>query len=448
MPAPTADGTTGLSRRTFVRAAAVAGAAGTFAALQGAPRAVRPAGSDRLRVGLIGCGGRGSGAAVQALRADRGAVLFAMGDVFAEKIEASLASIRAECREGSQGGGRPVADEQIDVPRERCFTGFEAADRVIASCDVVLLTTPPHFRPAHLRAAVNAGRHVFCEKPVAVDGPGIRDCMASAALARDKGLTLVSGYCWRYSTRERETYERVLAGGIGPIRAIYTTYNTSGFVPPKPRQPGWSDMEFHLRNWQYFCWLSGDHMVEQAAHSIDKMCWAMGDALPERCTAVGGRQARPPVPETGDIYDHFAATFEYPGGVRGFHMCRHFPGCPSDNSDYIMGAAGTCTVNGWTGTHTIDGERPWRCESEPNDMYQQEHDELFASIRAGAARNDGERMCRTTLVAVMPRMAAYTGQVITPEQALASTERLGPGSYAWGTLPVPAVPVPGRRIEG
>ncbi|MEX2218733.1 MAG: Gfo/Idh/MocA family oxidoreductase [Phycisphaerales bacterium] len=431
----------GLSRRDFVltSAGALAGAAlaGTLA---------RPAyavgGSDTLRVGVIGCGGRGGGAVMQALRADKGAVLYAMADVFPERIESQFKSLTRAL--SSEENNTRVTPAQLDVPPDRRFSGFDGYQKVIDLCDVVLLATPPHFRPAPLKAAVERGRHIFCEKPVAVDAPGVRSVLETVELARQKKLALVSGHCWRYSARERETFGRLCEGGLGDIRATYTTYNADGWVEPKKRKDGWSDMEFQLRNWHYFAWLSGDHIVEQAVHSIDKNAWAMNGALPTRCTAVGGRQGRPDTPETGHVYDHFSATWEYASGARGFHMCRHFPGTPTDNSDYILGSDGICTINGWTKTHEITGKNPWKSTHPGNDMYQQEHDDLFAAIRAGKPINDGVWMTHSTLMAIMARMAAYTGQAVTWEQALNSKERLGPESYEFGEVPVPPVAIPGK----
>jgi predicted dehydrogenase len=297
-----------------------------------------------------------------------------------------------------------------------------------------------------LRAAIEAGRHVFCEKPMAVDGPGVRSVLETAAMARAKRLAIVSGFCWRYAARERETMKRVHDGAIGDLRAVYTTYNAGGWVGHRPRDPAWSEMEYQMRNWHYFCWLSGDHLVEQACHSIDKMAWAVNGRLPLRCTAVGGRQVRDAIGEPGDCYDHFAVTYEFADGVRGFHMCRHIPNSPFDNSDVIYGTRGTCRINGWADEQVIEGENPWSCQTPKGDMYQQEHDDLFASIRAHGAEgpvNDGAWMAHSTLMAIMGRMAAYTGQAVSWEQALNSTEELRPPAYAWGDAPVLKAPIPG-----
>lgn len=427
----------GITRRAFVQRSAAISALPLVTPVF-ASRGKPP--GEALRVGLVGCGGRGTGAAVQSLRADPYTVLWSMGDAFEPRIETCLGNV--------EGAAGEEHGERIRVPDERRFAGLDAYQRVIDSgVDVVLLCTPPAFRPPHLAAAVEAGKHVFCEKPVAVDSPGVRSVLQSARIARDMGLALMSGFCWRYSTRERETYQRLHDGAIGDIHTVYTTYNTTGWVRPVPREPDWSDMRFQLRNWQYFTWLSGDHIVEQAVHSIDKIMWAMQDRPPVRCTAVGGRQVRPDVPETGNVYDHFSVTYEYDNGARAFHMCRHWPNTPSDNSDYILGSRGRCTVNGWTDTHVIEGEQPWRCESPRNDMYQQEHDDLFASIRNDRPINDGVAMAHSTLAAIMARNAAYTGGVVTWAQAMSDDLSIVPEPLGWGDLDEPVVPTPGTPLR-
>jgi len=389
------------------------------------------AGSDTLKVGLIGCGGRGTGAAMQALRADKGAVLTAMGDVLKPKLDKSLTALTK------------AGKDQVQVSNDNLFLGFDAFEKVIASgVDVVILATPPTFRPVQLRAAIEAGKHVFCEKPVAVDGPGVRSVLETAALAKKKNLSLVCGFCWRYSTREREAFAKVHEGALGRVHTVYTTYNTSPLRIDK-RKPGWSDMEWQIRNWYHFTWLSGDHLVEQAVHSIDKIAWAMNGELPEKAVAIGGRQARVE-PERGNVWDHFGVTYEYKSGARGFHMCRQIQGCANDNSDLIIGDKGTCDINGWAKRHVITGENPWSCKAKSNNMYQQEHDELFAAIRSGKPMNDGVWMSHSVLMAIMGRMAAYTGRDVTWDMALNSKEKLGPTNLVWGDLPVGEIPIPGK----
>ncbi len=419
------------SRRGFLQGSTALLAAGATAGTLGLARSAHAAGSDLLRVGLIGCGGRGTGAAAQAVQAgvnlQMNVKLTALGDAFADRLSSSLANLQKEC------------GDKVDVPAERQFVGFNAFQQVIDSgVDVVVLATPPHFRPAHLAAAVAAGKHVFCEKPVAVDGPGVRSVLATCEAAAKKNLSVVSGLCWRYDHGVRETMQRVLDGAIGDVVAIHEVYNT-GALWQHPRQEAWSDMEWQLRNWLYFTWLSGDHNVEQHVHSLDKAAWLMREEPPVKCVGLGGRQVRTQ-PEFGHIFDHHAVVYEYAAGVKLFAFTRQQDGCASDVSDYFYGTKGQCNVL----KHQITGENAWRYRGPANNMYQTEHDELFASIRSGQPLNNGLYMARSSLLAIMGRMATYTGKEITWDQALNSQEVLGPSSYEWGSLAVPEVARPGQ----
>jgi predicted dehydrogenase len=425
-----------LTRRAFLTTSALAAASSPLVA--GARRASPSTqDSDVLKVGLVGCGGRGTGAALQAMNAEDGTVvLTAVADPFADRMEGCLQRLR-------QALGEEKAD-RLRVTPETCFAGFDGYKKLIASgVDVVLLATPPHFRPQHLAAVAEAGLHCFCEKPVAVDAPGYRSVLESVQVFRDKQRSLVSGFCWRYNARNRALYERVLDGAIGQVQAVYNTY-LSGPLVPKARRGGESDLEYQVRNWYPFVWMSGDHIVEQAVHSIDKQQWAFGDAEPVSAVATGGRAARGDGPEEGNIWDHFAVTYEYGDGRRGFHVCRQIPNCFNDNTDHIYGSEGLAIVEGWVPNYEITGPNAWYYDGDGNDMYQQEHDELFASIRAGKPLNDGEWMARSTMVGILGRMAAYTGQQITWEMAVQSQEKLGPDGYAPQELPVAPVPVPGK----
>jgi predicted dehydrogenase len=431
---PTAS-SSGTTRRDFLAASAATVAGATLLAPH-----VHAAGGDVLKIGLIGCGGRGSGAAANALKADPNVKLTAMGDAFADRIQKSLSTLRDDGE----------LAKKIDVKPENCFVGFDAYKQVIASgVDVVVLTSPPHFRPAHIKAAVEAGKHIFAEKPVAVDAPGVRSVLDSCREAKKKNLSVVSGLCWRYHPAKRETMKRVLDGQIGDIVALHCTYN-AGPLWSFRREEGWSDMEYQLRNWLYYTWLSGDHIVEQAIHSLDKMAWAMKDEPPVNASGTGGRQVRTD-PLFGHIFDHHAVVFEYKNGVRMFHFCRQQGGhTHRETSDFIMGTEGICAVM----KHNITGKNPWAYKSDKKIddgvMYQVEHDELFASIRNGKPINDGERMSYSTLLAIMGRMATYTGEVITWEKALNSAEVLNPpmegfkGEYKFGPLSVPEVAMPGK----
>jgi predicted dehydrogenase len=428
------------SRRDFLKTSAVTVAGAAVASQLASITNVHASGSDVLRVGLIGCGGRGTGAAAQALNADKYVRLVAMGDVFPDHLQQSLDTLRRD----------EAIAPKIDVKPDHCFTGFNAYKEVIASgVDVVLLATPPHFRPAHLKTAIEAGKHIFCEKPVAVDGPGVRAVLAACEQARQKNLSLVSGLCWRYHYGMRETFKRILEGAIGDINSLQCTYNTHGLWF-KERQKGWSDMEWQLRNWLYFTWLSGDHNVEQHIHSLDKMAWAMRDEYPVKATGIGGRQVRTD-PKFGHIFDHHSVVYEYKNGVKIFSACRQQDGCAADVSDHIMGTKGMCDIEASRGEAQIrpfdPSQKPWRhhrTKGVTDDMYQTEHNELFAGIRSGKAIHNGDYMTKSTLLAVMGRMATYTGQVITWEMALNSKEDLTPPKYEMGSLAVAPVAVPGQ----
>jgi predicted dehydrogenase len=415
------------TRRDFLRGSTIAAVAtGLTVPL------VHAAGSGTIKIGLVGCGGRGSGAATQALKADSGNKLVAIADAFQDRIDEHLSVIKGE-----------VPAAQIDVPRDRQYAGFDAYKNVIDQVDVVLLTTPPHFRPIHLGYAVEKGVHAFVEKPMAVDGPGLRKFLEAVKAAQGKNLSVVNGFCWRYDHPRRETMKQVFEGKIGDIVAIETTYNSQGvWEPRKTREECSSDMEYQMRNWYYYSWLSGDHIVEQAVHGIDTMAWATGDKMPIRCWAVGGRQSRTDA-KYGNIWDHFSVVYEYPQNVRGYHHCRHWVHTPNQTKDYILGSKGMADVFG----NSLTGQNKWRYRSPDSkrkpDMYQVEHDEMFAAIRAGKPINNGEQAALTTLLALMGRTAAYTGLVVTPEFVLNSKEDLGPPKYEFGPLVAPAIPVPG-----
>lgn len=417
------------TRRDFLKTSTVAAVGGALAGQWSMAPSVFAAGSDVLKIGLIGCGGRGSGAALQALNADAHVQLVAMGDAFTDRLQSSLRALQ-----------QSNAGAKVAVDTDHQFVGFDAYKQVIDSgVDVVLLCTPPHFRPAHLAYAVEKGKHIFSEKPVAVDAPGVRSVFESCRLAKEKNLSLVSGLCWRYDHGMRATFDKVLEGGVGDIVTIQATYHAQT-LNKYPRQPGWSDMEFQLRNWNGFTWLSGDFNVEQHVHSLDKVAWAMGDQPPVRCSGTGGRQARTG-DESGCVYDHFSVVYEYANGVKAFCSCRQMDGCDVDVSDHVFGTAGVCDVF----RHQIHAgqEVKWKFTGEKGDMYQTEHNRLFESIRKGTPINNGDYMTKSTMMAIMGRMSAYSGKSITWEQALASTENLTPDKYEWGTRATPAIAVPG-----
>lgn len=405
------------NRRKFIQYTGVM--IGGMAFQMGAVNNGFASGSNTLKIGLIGCGGRGAGAASQALSADPDTVLTAMGDVFVDRLDESYNALLE------------MYPNRVKVNKTNKFLGFDAYQKVIDSgVDVVLLTTPPAFRPDHLAAAVEAGKHAFCEKPVAVDAPGVRRVLAAAKKAREKNLSVVSGFCFRYDNPKRELFKKVLSGEIGDIKTISTMRNGEQLWS-KPRQPGWTDMEYKLRNWLYYSWLSGDFITEMMVHSLDLMSWAMGDKPPLKATGTGGRQVR--VQEVfGNVYDHFAIEYEYDNGIRGYHFSRQLDGCSNVNKVEIAGTLGNAIIGGVNG-HELTGKTNWTFQGERNDMYQVEHDELFASIRKSKPMNDGEVMARSTMLGILGRMAAYSGQTVTWDEALNSNQALGPAidQYNW-----------------
>jgi predicted dehydrogenase len=397
-------------------------------------RSAHAAGSDVLKIGLIGCGGRGSGAAQQALRADPNVKLTAMGDAFDDRIAKSLGSLGVI--EDLRG--------KIDVPAERQFTGFDAYQQVIASgVDVVLLATPPQFRPLHLKAAIAAGKHVFAEKPVAVDAPGVRSVLETCRLAKEKNLSVVSGLCLRYSKGFREAIQRIHDGQIGQVRALLAN-DYRGPIWVKPREPGWTDMHWQMRNWYYFTWLSGDFNVEQHVHFLDVCAWIMQDQYPATAIGLGGRQQRTG-PEYGNIYDHHSVTYTYADGVPLVSNCRQIPNCAGDMSAMVLGSKGKALISERrNGLRLTSDSGEWIYSSrEEDDFYQTEHDELFAGIRNGKPINNGEYMSYSTLLAILGRMATYTGQRIAWNDALNSKEDLTPPAYEWGPLATPSIAIPG-----
>lgn len=416
------------SRREFLKHSTTAVAGSLAAGLSIGP-SVYAAGSDVIRVGLVGCGGRGTGAATQVLTADRGTKLVAMCDAFADRLQRSLESMRKL---------QEIADRVL-VDSDHQFTGFDGYKQVIASdVDVVLLATPPHFRPMHLKACVEAGKHVFAEKPVAVDAPGVRSVLETTELAKQRDLFIVSGLNGRYAPPLQEMVRRVQDGAVGDIVALHAA-RYGGGVWVRPREAGMTDMEYQMRNWYYFTWLSGDFNVEQFVHQLDRMAWIMKDEYPVRCYSTGGRQART-APEYGHIFDHFSSVFEYPQGVRVFTTTRHQRGCANESQALVMGTRGIADL----GEEKITGENPWQAPRGRVNSHQLEQDAFMAALRAGRTINNGEYMAKSTLMAIMSRMSAYTGQSLTWEQVLNSQEDLSPSGYTWDANPPRAeVAVPG-----
>jgi myo-inositol 2-dehydrogenase / D-chiro-inositol 1-dehydrogenase len=413
---PTPRESSRASRRKFLQTSAAVGAAVT-ASLLALERGVHAAGSELLRVGLVGCGGRGSGAAVNALTADPNTRLVAMADLFPENIRASRENIKQ------------LKGAQVAVDDDHCFTGFDGYQKVIDCSDVVLLALPTFFHPTYLKACVDAGKHVFCEKVHAVDAPGVRLVLESAEIARRKGLSIVSGLAWRYHTGVQETMKRVHDGAIGEIISLEETCNT-GSLRSRARQPGWTEMQYQIQDWFNFSWLSCDLPGLNLVHDLDKGAWAMHDEPPVRCWGMGGRQTRVG-PQYGDVWDHHAVVYEYANGTRMYAYCRQQDGTVSDVSDRFYGTKGRCDLL----RYRIDGRSKWQYRGPECDRFTLEHVALFTAIRSGKPINNGLYMGRSSLLAIMATWACYTGDVITWDQAMKSNHAIAPKSLSFDAEP-------------
>jgi predicted dehydrogenase len=411
-----------MKRREFIKTTAAASLA---AAMPRLPEA-HAAGSDTIRVGVVGCGGRGTGAAIDCLSAAPGVEVVAMYDLFMDRIESSLKTIKEK------------HPDKVKVTPERMFTGFGGYEKLSALPEVnlVIMASPPGFRPIQLKAAVEGGKNVFMEKPVAVDPVGIRSVLASSDLAKQKGLAIVAGTQRRHQARYLEIMRRIHEGAVGELVGGQCYWN-QGDLWVKLREPGMSEMEWQCRNWLYFTWLSGDHIVEQHVHNIDAVNWAF-QALPVRIMGMGGRQARTG-PEFGNIFDHFAVEYEYPNGVRVMSMCRQTKGAADRVEERLVGSKGVAFGYG-----EIKGASPWKFEGEETNPYVQEHADLVASIRSGKPLNEGRRVAESTMCAIIGRMSAYTGRAINWDWAMnSSLLDLTPKNFAFGPNPVDPVAVPG-----
>ncbi len=420
------------SRRRFLHQSASALAVGSTLSTLAVPTSVHAAGSDVIRLGLVGCGGRGTGAALQALTADPNTELVAVADVFADRLETSLKTLDRKSE----------ISRRITVDQDHRFTGFYGYEHLLGSdVDVVLLATPPQFRPQHLRAAIEAGKHVFVEKPVAVDAPGVRSVLETTELAKQRKLSIVSGLNTRYSPTMQEMMRRIHDGAIGDITAMHAVRYAGG-VWVRPRVAGMTEMEYQMRNWYYFTWLSGDFNVEQFVHQYDQMAWAMNGQYPQQCYSTGGRQSRTG-DEYGHIFDHFSSVYQYPQGVRAFATTRHQRGCSNEGDVVIMGTKGTATLS--RRNLGISGEVNWKPDvTDETDSHQLEHDAFFAALRKGQILNNGDYMANSTMVAILARMTAYTGQTLSWEDGIGSKQDLSPSRYAWdGDPPEATVAIPG-----
>ncbi len=415
-----------LSRRDFLRRSAATAATSALAPLA-IDRAAHAAGSGVIRVGLIGCGGRGTEAALNAMNAGPDIRLVAMADIFRERLEASRERLQT---------AKPA---QVTLGEDHCFVGFEAYQHLIGSgVDVVLIAPCSHFIPRMLAAAVAAGKHVFCEKPHGLDIPGIRLTEAACAEAQRKQLSVVSGLCWRYAPGVRETMKRIHDGWIGDILAIQENYVGTPYIL-RERRPGQTEMEWQMWNWYHFNWLSGDQTAQQLIHSLDKASWALGDRPPIKAWGMGGRQTMDE-PIDGDQFDHQAVVFEYAQGVRVFGFTRDQRECYNNTSDTIFGTKGRCDLLSFR----IEGERPWRYEGPGGNMYDLEHVALFEAVRQGHPVNNGNYMVLSSALGVVSQMACYSGEMIAWDEAMQSRRSFELPRYGWDVEP-PVKPGPDGR---
>jgi predicted dehydrogenase len=391
---------------------------------------VHAAGSDVIKVGLVGCGGRGTGAAeniCEAAGTTYNVKIHALGDVFADHLKNGQESIR----------NNPKCKEKFDVSDDRCFTGFDAYQKVIDCSDLVILATPPGFRPQHIEATIRAGKHLFAEKPVAVDGTGIRKVLAAYDEANKKGLSVVTGTQRRHQAGYVESMKALHDGAIGDLIGGRVYWN-QGDIWAHRRQSGWSDTEYQIRNWYHFLWLCGDHIVEQHVHNLDVACWAL-KAHPIRAVGMGGRQVISE-PERGQSYDHFAVDYEFPNEIHVLSMCRQIPECENNVSETIVGTKGQWHSNGYR----FSGGSKGRIRVEHAiDAYVQEHIDLLESIVSRKPVNELKQVAESTLTAIMGRTSAYTGKAVAWDQALNSKLDTFPQNLAWGPMEEPPVPKPG-----
>ncbi len=384
------------TRRDFLKRSAVL----TTAAVSGAHSIAAnayAAGSDVLRVGMIGCGGRNTGAAVEALTADPGARLVAMCDIFMDRVKAKRERLSAQLK------------EQVAVDDDHCFAGFDGYKQVIEASDVVLIANAAKFHPFHAMAALQAGKHVFVEKPHGIDPAGIKLLRQAAALAKEKGLCLVSGLQSRYHAGYAETVQRIHDGAIGDVISVELNFLREPYVIID-RDPGLSELEWQCSTQYHFRWLSGDDVAQSLVHNLDQASWAMHNAAPVKCHGLGGRSSMTE-PLYGDVFDHHSVTYEFEDGVRLYAFCRTTKGCYNDYSSVILGSKGSASIM----QSQIWGENAWKWEGGCNP-YQVEHDVLFKAIRSGEPVNNGDYMARSTMMGIMGQISCYTGEEITWER--------------------------------
>ena len=414
-------------RRTFIKQTTLA-TTGILSATLPVRSFANVLDKKKLKLALVGCGGRGSGAAVNALTADDQVELVAMADVFKDRIDSSLRAI-TEHFDGKK---------KIKVKDKNKFDGFNGYKKAIDEADVVILTTPPGFRPYHFEYAINQNKHVFMEKPVATDPVGVRKVLDMAKIAKEKRLNVVVGLQRHYEKKYTTLYNKVAEGAIGKITSGQVYWNDGG-VWVKQRQAGQSELEYQMRNWYYFNWICGDHILEQHIHNIDVANWFIG-SYPKSAQGMGGRQTRTGK-EYGEIFDHHYVEFNYNNGAVISSQCRHQKGCDSKVDEVLQGTAGKVEMGSGLMSDINGGELyryPYKLGEEANP-YQVEHDELFKSIRSNGVIGDAENGAKSTLSAIMGRMATYSGKTVTWEEALNSNHQLMPAEVDWSTTP-PSLP--------
>jgi len=440
------------SRRQFMKGASVLVAGGAVLGInQRIARSANVAGSDEIKIGLIGCGGRGSGAAAQALATKGRVTLWSVCDAFANNMQRCLKDVTDEVAKHAKDKNSLFYESRVDVPSERQFVGFDGYQQVIDSgVDLVILATTPHFRPIHFEAAVKAGKHIFAEKPIATDAPGVRRFLAANEEAKAKNLMVAIGLQRHHDPRYIEAVKRIQDGAIGDI-LLTRVYWNSGGLWVRAREPQQTEMEYQMRNWYYFTWLCGDHIVEQHIHNIDISNWLKG-MTPVEAHGLGGRQVRTGK-DHGQIFDHHAVEFTYPDGTKMMSQCCHIDGSWTAVSEHAHGTKGTADLNdGQRGPEIRGPEGSWRSTARKVDNHHQEHHDMFAALRRGDIYNEGDNGAYSTMTAIMGRMATYSAKLIKWDEALNSTLDLSPKKYDFAADPPVTpdedgrypVPVPGQ----
>lgn len=412
-----------ITRRDFIKASASIGAA----TLASGTNRIFAAGSDTIRIGLIGCGGQGTRDVISCINSSKSVEITAMGDLFEDHLQESFDKLKKD------------VPAELKVTPDKRFVGFDAYKKVLESdVHLVFLTAPPHWRAEHFRAAVEADKHVFMEKPAGVDPKGIRSVIQTAELARQKKLSVVVGTQRRHSKKYKEIVRRIHDGQIGQIISAQAYWNGSDMLGYWKwyEKEGLSGMEWQCRSWPWFTWTSGDHIVEQHVHNLDVINWALQEH-PESCYGMGGRAVR----DLGNIYDHFAVEYEYPNGVRVLSMCRQINGCTDRVAERVVGTRGIADVD----RGIITGEKPFQYDGPDPDHYTQEMADLIRSIRNVSPINEAKQVAESTMNAIMGRMSAYTGRALSWDWAMnASKLDLSPPKYEFGDLPIEKAAVPGQ----